>query len=209
MQNSYLPPRDAVGAVRLTRAGYQHLAELDYLYSSVQDLPAYRPCPDLTFMGSSDQDVVERFRALVQQSYEQTLDCTNLDRVRSIDEVLISYRRTGVFRPEWWIAAQHQGQDAGCLLLADYPENDQTELMYMGLNPESRGRGWGLELVRYAQWITQSAGRSRVVLAVDHANWPARNHYERAGFETWDRRSVYVRTLRFKGTIAPSSSEHA
>ena len=77
----------------------------------------------------------------------------------------------------------------------------------MGLIPEFRGREWGYELARYAQYVTQLAGRSRIVLAVDDANWPARDLYVRAGFETWDRRSVYVRTAHSEGTTAPSTSE--
>ena len=37
------------------------------------------------------------------------------------------------------------------------------ELMYMGLVPEARGRGgWGVTIVRHAQWLVRQAGCPRV-----------------------------------------------
>ena len=42
--------------------------------------------------------------------------------------------------------------------------------MYMGLTPESRGRGWGLAVTRHAQWLAGQSGRERMVLAADAAN---------------------------------------
>ena len=39
------------------------------------------------------------------------------------------------------------------LLLADHPKARHWELMYMGLVPEVRGRGWGRQIARYAQWL--------------------------------------------------------
>ena len=32
--------------------------------------------------------------------------------------------------------------------------------MYMGIVPEARGHGWGVDLVRQAQWIAQSPERT-------------------------------------------------
>jgi RimJ/RimL family protein N-acetyltransferase len=48
-------------------------------------------------------------------------------------------------------------------------------------------------MVRYAQWRAGQAGRARLVLAVDAANGPAIRLYAAAGFQAWDRRTVYAR----------------
>ena len=47
-------------------------------------------------------------------------------------------------------------------LLADHPEHDQAELMYMGIVPEVRGHGWGGQITRYAQWMIGQVPRERV-----------------------------------------------
>ena len=64
----------------------------------------------------------------------------------------------------------------------------------MGLIPEARGQEHGIDIVRYAQWLAAEAGAERLVLAVDAANAPAIRVYSAAGFQTWDRRSVFLRT---------------
>ena len=85
-----------------------------------------------------------------------------------------------------------QQRDVGCLLLADHPRHNSMELLYLGLIPAARGRGWGKHLVRRAQGLTRLAGRSRLVLAVDAANAPAVQTYTATGFQAWQRRRLYV-----------------
>jgi mycothiol synthase len=84
----------------------------------------------------------------------------------------------------------------GCLLMTDYPEQGNCELIYMGVVPEARGHRWGVLISRHAQWVTRNAGRQRLVLAVDAANRPAIGMYSAAAFRAWDRRIVYLQTLR-------------
>jgi len=79
------------------------------------------------------------------------------------------------------------------LLLADHPSARHWELVYMGLVPEARGRGWGRQITQHAQLMARRAGVDRIVLAVDAANSPALEMYRAAGFEKWDRRHVLVR----------------
>ena len=65
----------------------------------------------------------------------------------------------------------------------------------MGLIPELRGHGWGLEIARYAQWLARGAAGQRMVLAVDAKSGPAMTMYAAAGFQTWDRRSAWLKIL--------------
>jgi RimJ/RimL family protein N-acetyltransferase len=86
---------------------------------------------------------------------------------------------------------RHNDQAVGCLLLTDHPEYGNVELVYMGLTPSARGRGWGMDIARFAQWQTRQLGRARLVVAVDAANKPAIKMYSAVGFQAWDRRRVY------------------
>ena len=137
----------------------------------------------------------ERLIRLIEATYRGSLDCPLVDGIRDTADVLAGYRAAGQFRLELWLLVQVGGRDVACLLLADHPAQDQFEIVYLGVCPECRGRGWGLALTRHAQWLAHRAGRSRVVLAVDAANAPAIAVYETAGFVAWDRRSLLVRVF--------------
>ena len=181
-------------ARRLRQAGYTQLADIDFIASSVDDFPDTQPESEMQFdafpSGSGD-----RLARLVERTYEGTLDCQKLDDARAIQDVLVGYKNTGVYRPAWWVACREQGEDVGCVLLADHPDFKQAELIYMGIVPEMRGRGRGLQTTRFAQWIVGAAGYQQIVLAVDNSNWPAKRMYAEAGFLTWQQRRVYVRTV--------------
>ena len=79
--------------------------------------------------------------------------------------------------------------------MADHPEQDVVELIYMGVAPSARGHAWGVDITRHGQWLARQAGRRRMVVAVDTANEPALRMYATAGFQGWERRSVYVKAF--------------
>src|SRR5262249_55163100 len=133
---------------------------------------------------------------LVGRTYEKTLDCRELDGVRDVEQVINDYQGTGVYRPENWLFVRYGGEDVGVLLLADHPKGRHWELMYMALVPEARGRGWGRQITRYAQWLARGASVERIVAAVDAANMPAVAMYRDTGFVLWDQRAVYVRVAK-------------
>jgi ribosomal protein S18 acetylase RimI-like enzyme len=111
-----------------------------------------------------------------------------------VRETLEGYAASGNSGRHLWSILQAEGDDVGCLLLADYPQFKQWELVYIGVVPEARGNGWGKAAVQEALWRAKEAGRERLVLAVDEANRPALAMYARAGFEAWNRRAVFLRT---------------
>jgi ribosomal protein S18 acetylase RimI-like enzyme len=116
-----------------------------------------------------------------------------LDGVRDTRDVLAGYQATGQFAPERWFFVQSDGADVGCLLLTDHSALRNWELVYMGLAPAARGRGWGTDLVRFAQWQTKQAGREALLVSVDAANGPAVAAYSRCGFSEIDRREVWIK----------------
>jgi len=147
----------------------------------------FEPCA-----GPSDS----RLAGIVEATYEGTLDCPLLNGVRQIGDVLEGYRAGGVFHPNLWLIASHAGRDVGCLILSDHPRHGNLELVYMGVLPAWRGRGWGGQLARKAQWLARRLGRPRLVLAVDAANQPAVDAYIAVGFQAWDRRRAMVRLFQ-------------
>lgn len=181
-------------AALLKRCGFFHAADLLYLVCQATAFPTSQVESELDFESYCEANQV-RFKRVVEATYEETLDCPQLDGVREITDVLAGYRATGVFSAARWLLVAYQGQDVGCLILSDNPDQDQWELVYMGVVPLRRGRRWGLAIVRHAQWLVRRAGRKRLVLAVDMANEPALRLYREAGFKARNRRRVFLKAV--------------
>jgi ribosomal protein S18 acetylase RimI-like enzyme len=129
---------------------------------------------------------------VVERTYTGSLDCRAIDGVRRVEDVLTGYQGTGKFDPDLWLLARHEGADVGCLLLAP---GAAWELVYLGVVPEARSRGFGTSMVRHAQWLAKQAGCERMTLAVDAANEPAIRVYSAAGFTAWERMCVFLRVF--------------
>lgn len=194
LATAFLVDEHSEEAAQFVAAGYHRAAEVLYLASSLDDFPAADEAPncELQFEPFTESQL-PRLTALVERTYEQTLDCPSLNGTRETRDVIEGYRQTGAFDPARWSFVRHAGEDAGCLLLADHPQQGQWELVYMGLVPAARGRGWGAQITRQAQWLTRQAGRDGLLLAVDAANAPALRAYTLAGFRTWDRRFAMLK----------------
>lgn len=179
-------------AERLERAGYSHVADLLYLLSLSKSFAAEPQTDRLTFRAYQDADR-PALAALVERTYVGSLDCPAVDGLRRIEDVLDGYQGTATFRPDLWLTAIYEDQPIGCVLLADHPQQRQLELVYLGVIPEARGRGFGTDMTRHVQWLAGTLGRDRIVLAVDAENQPALEAYARSGFNGWDRRSLFLR----------------
>lgn len=175
----------------LAAAGFEHVADLLYLVCTEAGFPTAPPTLSIELEACCDANLA-RLSEVLERSYEGTLDCPRLNGVRSAEDVLETYRAAGVFDAARWFLVRANQQDVGCLLLADHPQDEQWELVYIGLVPAARGQGIGRDLVRQAQWLTRQAGRRRLVLSVDAANAPALGLYASEGFAAWDRRAIYL-----------------
>ena len=207
---SLLSNEQSVEAERLAMAGLTYATDLLYLVAGTAQFPREAPATGLNFV-TLDQVGRARLMAVVERTYHETLDCPQLNGVRSIDEVLAGYQAAGQFSPRRWLLARQSGaldqadgneplgaaalDDVGCLLLADHPEHGQFEIIYMGIVPEARGREVGQRICQWAEWLTREAGREWLVAAVDAANRPAVAMYAAAGFSIVERRSVFLRIL--------------
>ncbi len=205
----------------LRQCGFQHIADLLYLVSLREDFPNVRPESELEFeplgkageLGISEPQS-ERLAEIIRRTYIDTQDCPAVHGMRTMDDVLATYRAVGEFNAARWFFVRRKTVDIGCLIMASHPHEQNCELVYMGIVPEARGNGWGLEIVRYAQWLAGNGedgekiaeenasavetAAARMILAVDAANSPAIATYAAAGFQTWDRRSAFLREIAEK-----------
>jgi mycothiol synthase len=184
----------------LLDADFEHSTDLLYMFCDVAKVSPLPPDTALSFDASNVTEEA-RLKKVIERTYVDSLDCPSVDGVRTVDEVLAGYRATGIFDPSRWLIVARTDSgcgkkiDIGCLLLADHPATEQFELVYMGVVPEERGRGWGGEIVRQALWRTHVAERKRMVLAVDAANKPGVFMYASAGFHTFEQKALYLRVL--------------
>jgi ribosomal protein S18 acetylase RimI-like enzyme len=81
----------------------------------------------------------------------------------------------------------------GCLFMADHPETDSIELLYLGVRPEERGRGLGAAVVQQAITLGRDRGRTVLALSADANNRPAGEIYRSLGFRRLDRREVFLK----------------
>ncbi|WP_254507828.1 GNAT family N-acetyltransferase [Anatilimnocola floriformis] len=179
-------------------AGYRVASDLLYLAADLtgaanRRIPGFPIQPLELVAVSHDEDA--RWIRLIEQTYEKTLDCPAVDGLRPTRHVLQEYRDIGVPRTDWWFIARYNSEDIGCLILADHRPAAHAELVYMGLTPDMRGRGWGVHLAHQAQLIAATSGAQHLVLSVDAANLPALRHYQTAGFKFLEQRTVLVKAI--------------
>jgi ribosomal protein S18 acetylase RimI-like enzyme len=193
MTQVLLAEDDTATVPTIQSAGFSHLADLLYLSCEATSFPV--ACPPAGPLEFEPFDPSQRGRLIevVERTYEGTQDCVALGGARQMEDVIDGYQAAGQFHASHWLLVRAEGEDAGVLLLADHPALGHLELLYMGLIPQFRGRGWGALITRYAQWLARCAKAERIVLAVDAANAPALAMYQDTGFIAWDQRTVFVR----------------
>lgn len=196
LAQSLLEPGEDAARDALMRNGFLHLADLLCLQRRLdQPLPAPAESglmvTHFAVAGNAD-----RFARIIEQTYRGTLDCPALVGQRSGREALASHRHAGEFDPRLWSVYTLNERDAAVLLLTEHPDENAWEIVYLGVVPEFRGRGYGRALVLDALQRAKEAGRASVQLAVDCRNHFARRVYDELGFEQVTIRAAYVRTRR-------------
>jgi len=189
-----LEPADTINAERLLRNGFRRLTDLEYLSRSLHEpLPSPSPGSRLEILRRDPREHRTRFAKVIERTYQNTSDCPGLDGLRTGTEAVSGHLTTGHFLPEQWMILSDKAGEVGVLILADHPDQHAWELVYMGVVPEARGRGYGREIVQTALHSAQQSGRDRLLLAVDRQNRFARDVYEEFGFCSFDVKSVYIR----------------
>ena len=138
-----------------------------------------------------------RLIRLVERTYDGTLDCTALNGVRDLDDVVNGYQNTGTFRAENWQFVRRDGEDIGVLLLADHPQARTLGIDVHG------ARALKFEGAVGAGKLRGMRSGWRVVLRLSGLWWPSTRRirrpptmYRSSGFELWDHRTVYCAISR-------------
>jgi ribosomal protein S18 acetylase RimI-like enzyme len=152
----------------------------------------------------------ELFHQTLLRTYEETLDCPEVNGVRTVEEVIQGHQAQGCFSPHrWWLARctapraspssfsshlpkRDLGEPVGVLILSAVAEAADWEVSYMGIVPDARRQGLGREMLLLALHQAHAAGARRVALCVDDRNFPAWGLYRSMGFELYDRREVFL-----------------
>jgi GNAT superfamily N-acetyltransferase len=185
---TFLDRDDARTAARLASAGFAPLADVVYLWKELRPDDTSPPAGAWRPYASADRAAWE---SLVAATFQGSLDTPRLNDLRSPGEFLDGcLAATDDPSTSWFRLVEHE-QDLGCLLLSTRP--DQTaELVYLGLIPAARGRGFGAILLGEAERWCRSRRLHRIVTAVDRANVPALKRYREFGYAAWNLRSVWA-----------------
>jgi ribosomal protein S18 acetylase RimI-like enzyme len=196
LAQALLPPEEASLAAPLLRNGFDHVTDLWFLGHDLTLSAGTLATPARLTFEPYDLADPATFHATLERTYGCTLDCPEVNGVRTIDEVIQGHRAQGVFDPgRWWLAC-HEGQPVGVLLLVELPESGNWELAYTGVVPEARRRGFGREILLHALTEARLGGAARLSLSVDGRNRPAWDLYRWAGFEPYERRLVLLAVWR-------------
>ncbi len=168
----------------LVRAGFRHITRLAYLTRTASPVPP--PLGTLRF--HPVVAVTPAFAALLTRTYEGTLDVPELNGRRTGEDILTGYLAECDGQPPMWWQVDRDGTAVGLLLLSRTDDPRTTELTYLGLVPEARGRGVGREVLQFALARTDLD----VVLNVDIRNDPALRLYRAADFHEYDCREVFL-----------------
>ncbi|HZV05053.1 MAG TPA: GNAT family N-acetyltransferase [Gemmataceae bacterium] len=188
-----LAPEESFLAVPLLRNGFSAVTRLWYMRHQL-NLPVHHlNTPARLDYQAYDGD--SAFQQTLLRTYENTLDCPEVNGVRSIDEVLEGHRAQGAYDPERWWLVRHGSEPVGVLMMTEMPESGDWELAYMGVVPEARRHGFGREMLLHALCEARAADVPSVTLSVDARNHPAWNLYRSLGFEPYDQRVVYLAQL--------------
>ncbi|WP_435017946.1 GNAT family N-acetyltransferase [Tundrisphaera sp. TA3] len=196
-----LVDRDAprAAAADLTRGGLPRTTVLTYMHRRTATPLEHPSSPGFVWRPLCD-DTEAEFRSVLERTYAGSLDMPELEGVRSLDDVMASHRAAGRFDPSRWRVGTVPGEpEAGAvILLSEVPDRDAWEVAYLGLTPAARGRGLGRAALAHGLDLAR-ASASRLELAVDDRNHPARKLYDAAGFVPFDRRAVHLAVLRRDG----------
>ena len=136
----------------------------------------------------------------LERSYVDTLDCPGLTGLRRGEDILAGHRGSGRFDPSLWtLVRARDGSRAGRVvatcLMNPHPASASVELVYLGIDPELRGKGLGGALLARGLAAVSRRAERRITLAVDDANLPALALYRRFGFRGEVSRAALVRPV--------------
>jgi mycothiol synthase len=198
LTQALLTPEENHLAAPLVRNGFTHITSLWYLRHRLHLDAAFQTSEVVGSLTYRAYPTVPPnvFEQTLGRTYVGTLDCPEVNDVRTLEEVMAGHRASPLHDPErWWLAFDGE-TPVGVLLATASAETRGWDLAYVGVVPEARGQGFGGQLVRKMLLEARAAGAECVTLSVDSRNRPAWKLYVALGFEADDRREVYLAVWR-------------
>jgi mycothiol synthase len=187
----------------LERNGFRHITTLHYLRHDLRSTAHAGQGGQLRFQSYSTCSV-EVFHDTLLETYQESLDCPEVNGVRSVAEIIAGHQGQGSYDPARWFLAFDQDQPAGVLLMSELPESGALEISYLGVIPSLRRRTIGRQLVAKALADARAQEVGQLTLSVDARNLPAENLYRRAGFEVCSQREVYLALWAHPRSVSPA-----
>ncbi len=199
---AFYPPDQSAWTAPFLRNGFRYITRLHHLeYDfSLNTEPKPEFATDLR-LDSCDPNLPTEFGTTLLQTYEDSLDCPELNGRRSVDEILAGHRGTGTYHPDCWWLARRKDVPIGVLIMTEIVNTTTWELAYVGITPKQRGFGFGRALTLHALAALRERNAQRLTLAVDARNRPARRLYESLGFTETEPLDV---VLCFLATTTPT-----
>ncbi len=178
----------------LETSGYDSLCHVE---TRCQPLPTanWTASPAIELISGAENKRAELI-SIIEATYQQSLDCPKLQKLRSTDDLLNGYQGQGLIPTNGWSFVHHGNTIVGCLLMTAFSEENYWELSYLGLIPEARGQGWGAQIVQQACLQATNGGADLLIATVDRDNQPALAIYEQLGFLTVERNSIYAKQIK-------------
>lgn len=190
-----LEPIQVLEAQTLRDAGFQTLAQLVYMQRRIDEVG--RP-----LQLNADQQLIHwsqvnrpLFAQTILASYEDTQDCPGLLGLRSIDDILDGHQAAGVFDPAMWSVLCEGGEPIAVMLLANLPQRQAVELVYLGVVKSCRKRGLAGRLLNHALAQARQRQACWLMLAVDEHNVAAMTLYKQRRFQTTARKTAMILPL--------------
>ncbi|MCA9004394.1 MAG: GNAT family N-acetyltransferase [Planctomycetaceae bacterium] len=179
----------------LTQNGFPHLTNLLFMRHPLTDVrnQGLLESEQIQCVPFDEQTNRNRFLALLDLSHQFSFDCPALNHCRTAEESLESHRSSGDSDQQHWYLFQRENNDLGVLLLSEHRSENLWEVVYMGVAPEHRGKGYGAAFIEFGLQQALAHHQSALMLAVDHKNSYAIKIYEKSGFIRQNTLSVHAR----------------
>jgi ribosomal protein S18 acetylase RimI-like enzyme len=177
----------------LERNGFSRVTELVYMRRDVDLEGGWGGSPEVPASCSQGTGAPEPEQiGVLIATHEESLDCPELNGLRTTEEIISSYFPDNQSKNAWWLTNGEEDKPVGVLLFDKGPEPSVLELSYLGLIPSARGRGLGGTALAFVNRIAGESGYRCVSVTVDARNEPALRLYQRHGFVETERRDVFL-----------------
>lgn len=181
-------------ASALQSSGFQFVTDLVYLSALVPKQEDIIEHDDgLSWLdGCLDND--DAFVKALELSYVDTMDCPELNTLRTTRQALEAHRSTGASIDEGSCVALRGDTPVGVLIASPISGASTIEIVYMGVAQPARGTGVANALMGRAQRFAQRVSATNMALAVDIRNHPARRLYDRWNFQPIGIQAAWIAT---------------